>query len=420
MNNAELLHEYRSDTSEAAFQALVERHLPLVYSAALRQVREPVLAENLSYVVFILLARKANELPQETILPDWLFRTTRRVIAKSLRGVQGGRRRQQRGYGLKDRRFMDVWDQVAPFFDAALAQLHHSESAAVLLHYFQFRRLEEVASALGISEEAAQRRIARAIHKLRRLLLAQGVSLPVEVLPGLLMTRGAQTAPSYLAASVTAAALSHVPVSTAVYALLQGAGREPARLKINPALWRIAAIAVITGLVMHFWPSRTSNDTMAYSFDSRIVIRPPYVAAPALSPFPVETVALKSSVADPVARTNNPAPPPPGVLQAQPAATNLLWGPGGTLADLTAAAPGPSDSGAPPEGVPTPDSGSSVQSPVWLSPYPPGYLPAQNVIRVDGGFHPIYSNNITPWTTPQGSPIVLPGRFRASAPPRKR
>src|ERR1035438_2151107 len=81
----ELLREYATRHSEQAFATLVSRHLSLVYSSALRQVRDPHLAEEITQAVFIIFARKTGSLGPKPILPGWLYRTTRFAAANALK-----------------------------------------------------------------------------------------------------------------------------------------------------------------------------------------------------------------------------------------------------------------------------------------------------------------------------------------------
>ena len=82
-HDMELVREYAANRSESAFETLVARYVNLVYSAALRQVRHPELAEDVTQAVFVILARKAGALSPNTILSGWLYRTARFVSADS-------------------------------------------------------------------------------------------------------------------------------------------------------------------------------------------------------------------------------------------------------------------------------------------------------------------------------------------------
>lgn len=95
MGDWELLQEYANHRSESASAELVQRHLNWVYSSALRQVCDPQLAKDVTQSVFILLARKASQLRSDTILSGWLFRTTRFVASRALRGEYRRKAREQ-------------------------------------------------------------------------------------------------------------------------------------------------------------------------------------------------------------------------------------------------------------------------------------------------------------------------------------
>src|SRR5690349_5687246 len=80
-----LLREYSRNCSEAAFAALVHRHVDLVYSVAMRILRDTHKAEEITQAVFIVLARKAGGLDAGVILSSWLCRTARHLSQRALR-----------------------------------------------------------------------------------------------------------------------------------------------------------------------------------------------------------------------------------------------------------------------------------------------------------------------------------------------
>src|SRR5437899_4193069 len=147
MNDMGLLREYATRNSEAAFEELVSRRAGLIYSAALRQVREPHLAEEVTQAVFIILAQKAGRISDQTILTGWLFKTTRFVaLAQRRRAAKRHKHEQeiQMQSAIQQTTPDPLWEQMSPLLDEALASLGEKDRQAVLLRFFENKSLVEV------------------------------------------------------------------------------------------------------------------------------------------------------------------------------------------------------------------------------------------------------------------------------------
>jgi len=169
-DDMDLVRDYAARQSEPAFATLVARHVNLVHSAALRQVRDPHLAAEITQTVFILLARKAATLRPQTILSGWLYRTAQFVGRAAQK--REFRRRHYESEALMQtltapRPAEPAWEQWSPLLDEAMAHLHDQDRNAIVLRFFENRSLKEVGGALGVEERAAQKRVARGLEKLR-------------------------------------------------------------------------------------------------------------------------------------------------------------------------------------------------------------------------------------------------------------
>ncbi len=242
-----LLRQYAASNSEAAFAALVSRHVNLVYSVSLRSVRDPHLAEEITQAVFIILARKAGSLGDQTILAGWLCRTARYASANALK-IQ--RRRQQREQEAHMQSILnepepDAWVRLAPLLDGAMEQLGRKDHDALVLRYFDGRSLGEVGQALGASEEAAKKRVNRALEKLRKIFTKRGIVSTTAIIAGEISAHSVSAAPVGLAKAVTSVAVAKgAAASGLTLTLIKGALKFMAWTKIKTAI--VLGVAIIT------------------------------------------------------------------------------------------------------------------------------------------------------------------------------
>lgn len=216
-NDSALLREFVDHQSESAFAGLVARYVNLVYSVALRQAGNPHQAEEISQAVFIVLARKAGQLRHEQALSSWLFQTTRLTANNYLRSEIRRHRREQEAYmqSALNEFTGENWAQVAPLLDTAVEKLGETDRRAILLRFYEGRNLLEVGSALGISEAAAEKRVSRALEKLRKRFGKKGLTLSGTAIAAAVSANAVQAAPATLAAIITTGALSGTVASTA-------------------------------------------------------------------------------------------------------------------------------------------------------------------------------------------------------------
>lgn len=208
-SDLELLHKYVHEGCEAAFAEVVQRHVDVVYSTALRQLHAPQLAEDVCQTVFLDLARNITRLRADTVLGAWLYQVARRTAVDLIRSETRRQVREQIAYDMNTlENNSSGWEQVQPVLDDCLAELEEVDRMAILLRFLQGKSLQEVGLAIGLSDDAAQKRVSRALDKLRNVFQRRGVTVGTGALTAMLATQALQAAPVGLVSAVTTATAS--------------------------------------------------------------------------------------------------------------------------------------------------------------------------------------------------------------------
>jgi RNA polymerase sigma factor (sigma-70 family) len=242
----ELLRRYCQEESETAFTELVQRHLTLVYGAALSQLNADAdRARDVTQVVFADLARKAGSLLNYRSMAGWLYTSARFAAAKLVRSEQRRRNREQHAIEMNNQRTIAEPDpdpeSLRPLIEEAMQELEPDDSEAVLLRYFEGHDFKRVGHCLGTSEEAARKRVTRAVARLRGALETRGISSSDSALAKALSGAAAVAVPADLHAGIISAVLADAAVATSpiVPTLWQAGAAKPALL--------IGGLAVLVG-----------------------------------------------------------------------------------------------------------------------------------------------------------------------------
>jgi RNA polymerase sigma factor (sigma-70 family) len=214
--DCELLRRYAEAKSEEAFAELVQRHVNLVHSAALRQVNgDAHLAQDVAQTVFTDLARKAGSLARREVLTGWLYTSAHFAAAKIVRTENRRRDREEQFMRepIPETAPETNWNKLRPVLDDVMHELKEADREAILLRYFENQPFAEVGTKLGLNENAARMRVERALEKLRAFFLRRGIAATT-ALASVISANAVQIAPVGLAATLTSASLAAAGTGT--------------------------------------------------------------------------------------------------------------------------------------------------------------------------------------------------------------
>jgi RNA polymerase sigma factor (sigma-70 family) len=261
--DARLLAAFQADQSHDAFRKLVDRYLPLVWSVARRVlVSCPALVEDAAQIVFADLARRAPRLRADAPLGGWLHRHAWFTASKLLRGELRRIARETHAAAMNAAKSSseatnssEAWLELVPELDTALASLTAADREAVVQRFFEQRNFKQVGQALGVGEEAARKRVDRAVEKLRVRLRRRGVVSPTAAMLASALAAGHTVAapPAGAVAGVSAAAWAKHTAKAATTAEVMA--RWLVLLRHSPWSAPVAGASLVAFALAVWWAS---------------------------------------------------------------------------------------------------------------------------------------------------------------------
>jgi RNA polymerase sigma factor (sigma-70 family) len=250
MDEPELLTHPASVDSKTDFAALVRDHADMVYSAARRQLGNSAMADDVMQAVFMLLWRKAGSIRGS--VAGWLVKTTH-FACRDARKLAARRRYHERAAAAMKREQSDVesepdWETYANVLDEAMARLRSKDRDAVALRYFRGLTFKQVGLAMGTGEDAAKKRVGRAIGRLRETM-SKWVAVPTAaIMEKQMAAHGIELAPRSLIASMTASAGSGMN-GTIAWAIAREVGMRGFWAGVKIAAITLVAMGLTAGVV---------------------------------------------------------------------------------------------------------------------------------------------------------------------------
>jgi len=212
-DDRELLRGFVCEGSQASFEKLVQRYTPMVFSSAQRRIGASH-AEDVTQAVFIILAKKAPRLysRKHQNIAGWLHTTTRYAALHALRSER--RRMTHEKNASENEQILNPPDtpdshkMITPLLDEGLDSLSNKDRNALLMRFFRGASHSEIGQTQNISENAANKRIERALLKLERFFGRRGVTASVVVITAAIAGEGTAMASTGMGAVCATMALS--------------------------------------------------------------------------------------------------------------------------------------------------------------------------------------------------------------------
>ena len=223
LTDTQLLEQFVSGDEESAalaFEAIVERHGPMVLRVCRTVLHDVHAAEDAFQATFLVLARKARRLGASELLGNWLYgvaaRTSRK--AKSLavrRRIRDRRAATSLVVAVQEPPHDRSQADLVRVLHEEIDRLPHSYRTAIVVCYLEGLSQAQAAHELRVTESTVRGRLARARQLLSRRLIRRGVAPSVGLAALSDPADAAWRLPGAIAHATTQAVLSFVNRSKA-------------------------------------------------------------------------------------------------------------------------------------------------------------------------------------------------------------
>lgn len=262
-SDIELLRAYERNGDEAAFGALAARHVDMIFAVSLRRSGDRQLAEEATQNVLIALCKSARKFnAPESNLTAWLHTSTKFEIAKLQRRESRLKQREQ-AYATDNMNTSlqdddKTFQRLLPLLDQAIDSLRAPDREVIVRRYLEGQDFRNIGKALGITEDAAQKRTSRAFDVLNQFFRRKaGVSVSATALAAGIGQHCADAAPAACLQFTAAAA------STGLASFLTTATIATMSLTKITAISAAAIIAIGGGIALLNSGDKTSTETVA-------------------------------------------------------------------------------------------------------------------------------------------------------------
>jgi RNA polymerase sigma factor (sigma-70 family) len=254
-SDSELLTAFVRRKDDVAFEALVRRHGPMVWSVCRRVLNGHHDAEDAFQATFVVLAHKASSVKPPEAVANWLHGVAYRVSLKlrTTTGKRNMREKQMTTMPEREPAAHDPWHDLKPLIDQELGGLPDRYRLPIILCDLEGKTIQEVVHQLGWPQGTVAGRLARGRKLLARRLANRGVALAAGSLAAVLahaQPGAAAEVPATAirivveAASLIAAGQTVGVVSIRVAALVQGMLRALVLQKLKMAMVVLAMLAL--------------------------------------------------------------------------------------------------------------------------------------------------------------------------------